>query len=381
MPVVIFILATAVFAQATSEFMLAGLLPDIADDLGVTLPAAGLLTSAFAVGMIVGAPTMAALGRRWSPRWSLTGFLVLFIAAHVVGALTASFELLLITRFIAAVANAGFLAVTLSTVNLLVRPELRTRAIALVLAGTTLALIAGVPGGAALGAVFGWRSTLWAVALVSVPAVVAVAFGAPVRSGEDGPTGAGSLRSELATLKRPVLITALALGILVNGATFGAFTYLAPLAEGIGGGAVTVLLAVFGLGAFGGVTAAGRFADTHTTLIIGAGGVLLCGGWVMFALTSDQAAALFVMSAVQGFLSFLVGSTLIARIMHHSAGADTMGGAYATVALNVGAAAGPVLGGLALESGDSGPAWASACLVATAVAIVLSRRVLRAGPV
>lgn len=381
MPLVIFILATAVFAQATSEFMLAGLLPDIADDLGATLPAAGLLTSAFAIGMIVGAPTMAALGRRWSPRWSLTGFLLLFIAAHVVGALTASFELLLISRFIAAVANAGFLAVTLSTVNVMVRPEVRTRAIALVLAGTTLALIAGVPGGAALGAVFGWRSTLWAVALVSVPAVVVVAVGAPARSGGGVSAGAVSLRSELAALKRPVLITTLVLGILVNGATFGAFTYLAPLAEGLGGAAVTALLAVFGMGAFGGVTAAGRLADTHATAIISTGGALLCGGWVLFALTSGQPIALFVMAAVQGFLSFLVGSTLIARIMHHSAGADTMGGAYATVALNIGAAAGPVLGGLALAPGGSGPAWVSAGLVAAAVAIVVGGRVLRLGSV
>src|SRR5689334_21739983 len=102
MPFLLYLLALAVFAQGTSEFVLAGLLPAIAADLGVSLSQAGLLTSSFAVGMVVGAPVMAAGGRRLSPRWTMTGFLVVFVIAHIVGALTGSFAVLLLTRFLAA---------------------------------------------------------------------------------------------------------------------------------------------------------------------------------------------------------------------------------------------------------------------------------------
>ena len=143
MPALLYLLALAVFAQGTSEFVLAGLLPGISHDLGVPLGQAGLLTSAFAVGMIVGAPTMAAISRRLSPRWTLTGFLAVFIVVHVVGALTDDFGVLFATRVLAALANAGFLAVTLSTVSRIVAAERQARALSVILAGTTVALIAG----------------------------------------------------------------------------------------------------------------------------------------------------------------------------------------------------------------------------------------------
>ncbi|WP_306371396.1 MFS transporter, partial [Nocardiopsis sp. CC223A] len=142
MPFLLYMLALAVFAQGTSEFMLAGLLPAVSADLGVSTPQAGLLTSSFAVGMVVGAPVVAVLGRRWSPRWTLTGLLGLFTAAHVVGALTDDFCVLLATRVAAALANAGFLAVALAVVAAVVPAGLRARGLPVVLGGTTLALVA-----------------------------------------------------------------------------------------------------------------------------------------------------------------------------------------------------------------------------------------------
>lgn len=173
MPAVLYFLALAVFAQGTSEFVLAGLLPDIALDLGVPLGQAGSLTSAFAVGMVIGAPTMAAVSRRLSPRWTLTGFLAVFIAVHIIGALTDDFGVLFTTRVIAAFANAGFLAVTLSTVTRLVSPARQARALSVILGGTTLALIVGVPMGSLVGSALGWRATLGAIAAISLPALVA----------------------------------------------------------------------------------------------------------------------------------------------------------------------------------------------------------------
>lgn len=169
MPLPLYLLALAVFAMGTSEFMLAGLLPDIASDLDVTVGTAGTLTSAFAIGMIVGAPLAAALARNWSRRSSLLGFVLTFTAAHAVGAVTTGFPVLFATRVVAALANAGFLAVALTTAATLVPPDRKGRALAVLLSGTTVATIAGVPGGSVLGTLLGWRATFWAVAALCLP--------------------------------------------------------------------------------------------------------------------------------------------------------------------------------------------------------------------
>ncbi|MEV0110415.1 Cmx/CmrA family chloramphenicol efflux MFS transporter [Nocardia sp. NPDC050799] len=369
MPFALYLLALAVFAMGTSEFMLAGLVPDIAADLGVDLGATGLLTSAFAIGMVVGAPLMAGLARNWPIRSSLLGFLLLFLAAHIAGAATGSFSVLIGTRVVAAVANAGFLAVALTAAAALVPAGRQGRALAILLGGTALATVAGVPGGALLGAMLGWRATFWALALLCLPAAAGVVLaGMPGRSGRT----ATDLRRELTQLRRPRLLAVMLLGALVNAATFGGFTFLAPLVTGTGGLGVLwvpVALVLFGVGSFAGVTVAGRLSDEYAAVVIAVGGPLLCGGWFALALTADRPVALLVLVCVLGALSFGVGSTLIARVLYEAAGAPTMAGSYATAALNVGAAVGPALAGLALGTGwgDRGPMWVSGVLVGVAL--------------
>ena len=147
MPRALYLLALAVFAMGTSEFMLAGLVPDIAARLDVPVGTAGLLTSAFAVGMVLGAPVMAASARRLPVRATLLGCVALFALAHVVGAVTPSFAALVAVRVVAAFANAGFLAVALSTAATLVPADRTGRAVAVLLSGTTAAMVAGVPAG------------------------------------------------------------------------------------------------------------------------------------------------------------------------------------------------------------------------------------------
>lgn len=374
MPVLLHLLAVAVFAQGTSEFVLAGLLPGIASDLDISLGRAGLLTSAFALGMVIGAPVMAALARRLSPRRALTGFLAVFVLVHAIGAVTESFADLLVTRIVAALANAGFLAVALSTVALLVPVERRTRALSIVLGGTTLALIAGVPLGAFVGSALGWRATLWAIAAVSVPALVAVLVATPARpEARGGSVAVGTLRREVATLRQGPVQFNLVMAILVNAATFCTFTYLAPIATGpagLPGSTVPVLLAVFGVGAFLGVTIAGRFGDRHWHRLISVTGPVILIGWGLLAVAVASPVALWALALTQGATSFALGSTLIARIMATAHGAPTMGGAFATVGLNLGAIVGPVVGGVAIDvSGARGPVVASAALVLAAVAL------------
>jgi DHA1 family chloramphenicol resistance protein-like MFS transporter len=386
MPVLLYVLAVAVFAQGTSEFVLAGLVPGISADLGITIAQAGYLTSGFAVGMVVGAPLTAALGRRLPPRWTLTGCLLVFVAAHAAGALTDQFAVLLVSRFVAALANAGFLAVALSTVTAVVPAGKQARALAAILGGTTLALIAGVPAGAFLGEIWGWRSALWAIAALSALALVAVAVLTPGRLGPDVPHARVDLRAELGTLRSPDLLRYLVLGVLVNGATFCAFTYLAPIVTdgaGLGSSLVPVVLSLFGLGAFAGVSAAGRLAEAHGHLVLGIGVPVLVAGWLLWAVLAGSPAAVWVLAPVLGALSFAVGGTLIARGMAAAHGAPTMGGAYSTVALNLGALVGPLLGGLAMGPlGLMGPLVVSASLAAIAAALwsATSRRRAAAPP-
>ncbi|RBM20890.1 chloramphenicol efflux pump [Prauserella sp. PE36] len=369
MPLVIYLLGLAVFAQGTSEFMLSGLLPDIAADLRVSVPAAGSLTSVFAVGMIAGAPLLAIASLRWSPRRALLTFLIAFVLVHVVGAVTPSFGVLLATRVLAALANAGFLAVALAVATRLVGPDAKGRATSALLGGVTLACVAGVPAGALLGQLWGWRSAFWAVALVSVPAVFAILRSVPGDRGEDAPPSA---RRELRALRRPRLLVTLLLGSLVNGATFCAFTYLAPLATDVTGfapGWVPALLAVFGIGSFAGVTLSGRFADTHPLPLLVAGGLALLTGWIAFAIVAANPAAAVVLLFAQATLSFAVGSTLISQVLYATPEAPTLGGGFATAAFNVGAALGPWLGGVVIGGGLGyrSPIWVSAALVATAL--------------
>ncbi|AJP03970.1 chemotaxis protein [Streptomyces cyaneogriseus subsp. noncyanogenus] len=370
MPFALVLLGLAVFAQGTSEFMLSGLIPDIARDLGVSVPAAGALTSAFAVGMVVGAPLMAGLGRRWSRRGALLAFLLAFLAVHVAGALTDSFAVLLATRVIGALANAGFLAVALVTAAAMVPPDAKGRATSMLLGGVTLACVVGVPAGALLGQWWGWRAAFWAVVLLSVPAVVAVARSVPGGAADTAP---GPLRGELRSLRGPRLQVTLLMGALVNGATFCTFTYLAPLTTeiaGLDGRWVPGVLALFGAGSLAGVSLGGRFADRRPGPVLVAGGAALCAGWGLFALGAGEPVLLLALVLVQGALSFGVGSTLISQALYAASGAPTLAGGFATAAFNVGAALGPWLGGMAIGAGFGyrSPLWVSAGLVAAALA-------------
>ncbi|WP_067170682.1 Cmx/CmrA family chloramphenicol efflux MFS transporter [Microtetraspora niveoalba] len=373
MPFAIYILGLAVFAQGTSEFMLSGLIPDIAAELNVSISATGTLTSAFAAGMIVGAPLMAVLSLRWPRRRALLAFLVAFMLVHAIGAITASFSVLLVTRVLGALANAGFLAVGLATATGMVEPDAKGRATSVLLGGITLACVAGVPAGAVLGQTLGWRSAFWAVALVSLPAVFAVLRAVPdTVPATGGPDEARpGARRQLRALRSPRLLVVLLLAALVNAATFCTFTYLTPLITHVSGFSehwVPAMLALFGLGSFAGVTVGGRLSDTRPMRVLIPGGIALLAGWVLFTATAGSPVAALLLVFLQGALSFAVGSTLITQVLYAATRAPSLGGSFATAALNVGAAAGPALGGVTIAAGFGyrSPLWVSALLVAAA---------------
>ncbi|WP_199440169.1 Cmx/CmrA family chloramphenicol efflux MFS transporter [Umezawaea beigongshangensis] len=375
MPLFVHVLGLAVFAQGTSEFVLSGLVPGIARDLSVSVAAAASLTSAYAAGMVLGAPVTAVLSARWPRRRALASLLTAFVVVHVVGALTTSFPVLLATRVVAAVVNAGFLAVAMSVAAALVAPAQRTRATAVLLAGVTLSCLVGVPAGALLADRSGWRSAFWAIAVLCLPALLLVFRSAPTDAARRDEV---SIRREARELRSRPLQRALVLAALVNGATFATFGYLAVIATDVAhlsGGAVPGLLAAFGAGAFLGVTAAGRWGGRVGPDLV----LAVCAlptGWAALALASTDAVALFALAAVQGALSFGIGSALVGRVVQVATDAPTLSGSFATVALNAGAFAGPLLAGaVAGTTGDHrDAAWVSAVLAAAATAVVLTSR-------
>lgn len=388
MPFLVYLLALAVFAQGTSEFMLAGLLPTISADLGIPIATAGLLTSAFALGLVIGAPVMAIVSRRLPMSVTLTGFLAVFIVMHVIAALGMSFELLLASRAISALAYAGFLAVTLSSVMRVAPQRLQPRAISIILGGTTLALIAGVPAGAAFGEALGWRATFWGVAALCLPAALMLPFARSTQqielpakaqhvAGPGDPTP--TLRAEFATLKQATLLQAIVLEVLVSAATFCSFSYLAVIAvqrAEIPQALVPLVLTLFGGGSFAGVLLAGRLGHLPWRRIILPCTMLFGALWLGFAAVSDRPLGVWLLAALLGATSFAVGSILIARVLQTSAGAPTLGGAYSTTALNLGALLGPALGGTAITGfGLIAPPLLSAIFaLSAALLMVLTRQ-------
>ncbi|GIJ25827.1 hypothetical protein Vqi01_09890 [Micromonospora qiuiae] len=205
--------------------MLAGLLPDIATDLGVTIPQAGGLISAFALGMLIGAPVLAILTLRWPRRLALLVFLGVFIATHIVSAVTDSYGLLFAMRFVGAFAYAGFWAVGASTAMGMAGPARRGRAMSIVASGLTVATVIGLPAGTWIGQHLGWRGAFWAVAILSAIAAVATIAAIPTLRPENPP----SIRAELRGLTPPRLWLSYAMTAVATTALIGTFSYLAAM--------------------------------------------------------------------------------------------------------------------------------------------------------
>lgn len=386
MPTVVLVLAVAVFAQGTSEFMLSGMLDEMAVDSGVSLASAGLLTSLFAVGMVIGAPIMAMTAGRLPRRNALAGFLAVFCLSHVIGAVTTQFVLLLATRAVAAVANAGFLAIALAALPTMVGPVLIGRATSVVLSGVTVACIVGVPAGTVLGQAWGWQSAFLAVAVVSAVALVLVWTTAGRSESDDDRSAPArmSTRREWAVLGRRPVRAAVIVAVLVNAGTFSCFTYLGAITGELtdpDSPSVPVVLALFGIGSFIGVTVAGRYGDRYRRRIMAGGTVGLVGVWLLTALTAHVLVALAIMTLVAGAGAFGIGSTLIAAIVHTATpSAPRIAGAVATTAFNLGAVLGPTVAGLTISrtTRSDGALWAS--VVFTALAATVAMTTLRHAP-
>lgn len=373
MPLAVYILGLSVFALGTSEFMLSGLLPPIADDMGVSIPRAGLLISAFAIGMVVGAPLLAVATLRLPRRTTLISLISVFGVGQVAGALAPSYEVLFASRVISAFACAGFWAVGAAVAIAMVPVNARARAMAVMIGGLSIANVLGVPLGAFLGENLGWRSAFWAVGAASAVALVGVVTLIPRIP---LPAEKPQLRREMGIYKDRQVWLSIVITALAAGGVFCAFSYLAPLLTDVAGldsGWVPTVLALFGAGALVGTTIGGRVADAHLfgVLLSGiAASTVFLGALALFA--SNQAAVI-TLSFLLGLSAFYTAPALNARMFNVAGAAPTLAGATTTAAFNLGNTGGPWLGGAVIDAdfGFEATAWAGAAMTVVALAVVV----------
>ncbi|MGK4591113.1 Cmx/CmrA family chloramphenicol efflux MFS transporter [Amycolatopsis sp. w19] len=380
MPLAVCVLGLSVFALGTSEFMITGLLPGMAADLDVGIPKAGLLISAFAIGMVVGAPLLAIATLRVPRRATLMALLVVFGLSHVVGALGSGYALLFATRVVSAVACAGFWAVAAATAVALVPVERRGRALAILVGGLTVANIAGVPAGTFLGQHAGWRAAFWAVTALTVIALIGVFALVPeTQNGEDKT----DVATELRLYRGGRFWLALGVIALAQAMIFATFSYLAPLLTEVAGlpeSWVPGVLSLFGLGALIGITAGGRLADARPFATLYGGLAVALLALVLLALSGPATPVAIFAVFLFGVAGFGVNPALNVRAFAVAGNAPTLVGASTTAAFNVGNTVGPWLGGESIDAGLGYPsvAWVSTGLgVATVVALTFAAGVQR----
>ena len=378
LPFVVYVLAVGTFLMLTTEFVVAGLLPEIAGDLQVSVAQAGLLITVFAVGMVVGAPTMALLTRRMPRRTTLVLALVVFAAGHLVVALGSSFVLLLAARFVTAFATGAFWSVASVAATRAAGPGASARALGLVGAGGMLANVVGVPLGAFAGQLSSWRGPFWALAALALATVPLIARHVPREEDDQQPV---SLRSELGAMRSGRLWLVLAACATTTGGVLSAYSYISPLLTdraGIAPSWVPLILVGFGVGSLIGTIVGGRLGDVRphvTTIAVAASTAVVL---LAVYLLSAYAIPTVLLVVLLGLLGLSANPVLQALAVRFSGLAPTLGVAMTVAAFNLGTAVGSWGAGHALDSeiGAVGPALVGTGIAALTLipTIALARR-------
>ncbi|RPE34493.1 MFS transporter [Kitasatospora cineracea] len=372
MPLALLALAIGAFGIGTTEFVIMGLLPEVASDFGVGIPTAGLLVTGYAAGVVVGAPLMTVLGTRISRKRMLMLLMVLFTAGNLLSALAPGFGVMLAGRIVASLAHGAFFGIGSVVAAELVAPEKKAGAIATMFTGLTVANIVGVPLGTFIGQQIGWRTTFAAVAALGVVGLLGIARLVP-----DLPRPAGAhLRRELAAFKNAQVVLAMGMTVLGFGGVFAAITYIKPMMTEVAGfseGSVTWLLVLLGVGMFLGNLLGGRFADRRLMpmLFTTLGG--LTAVLALFTVTAHNEATAAVTLLLIGALGFATVPPLQKRVLDQAHGAPTLASAVNIGAFNLGNALAAWLGGAVITAGlgYTAPNWVGALLAGSALVLAL----------
>lgn len=353
-PLAVYLLGLSLFAMGSAEFLMGGILPKIAEDLQISLPTAGTLISAFAVGALIGAPPLAIMTLHWPRRATLFLSQAVFVAATAFSLVSEGYLGILIARFVMGLAYACFWAVAASTAVQLVASDRRAKALSVVVSGLTVAMVLGGPAGTFISELTGWRGGFWAVVAATTVAAIAILLVLPARIGGNMP--APDTATELRAMKRPVLWVAYATTAATTAAYMGTFGYMGALLIDVSGlplDWLPAVLSLFGLGAFLGLTIGGRTADRHpfSTLISGIAGLILVSGAIAFF--ASHMVAIVILVFLLGVVGFILNPAVWGRVYIIAPDAPTLAGATNSSAFQLGLTVAPVLGGLPISYGHS----------------------------
>lgn len=350
LPLVIYVLTAGTFLMGTTEFVVAGLLPQIAADFDISVARAGLAITVFAIGMIVGTPSMALLTLRLPRRLTLTLSLLVFAVGHVIVALTGSFAIMLAARVLTAFATGAFWAVAAVVAARIVGPAASSRALGIVLGGGMLANVLGVPIGAFAGQLIGWRGPFWALAGLAILLALAVARTVPA---DDAQHGSPSVRAEFAGLRSGRLWLTLATCAAVNAGVLSIYSFIAPLLTertGLAEWTIPIALVLFGTGALIGSILGGRAGGRHpfgTPLVAAAVTLVAAIGLSLF---STMPVPTFILFSLLGLVGLSANPVLVNLAVRYGGEAPTLASAMATSIFNLGTAVGTAITGAALAT-------------------------------
>ncbi|NEW41084.1 MFS transporter [Nocardia cyriacigeorgica] len=378
LPIGVYLLGFSLFAMGTAEFLLAGVLPVVANDLDITLSSAGMLITAFALGVVFGGPPLAVVGLRWPRRTALLATQAIFAAGIVIG-LFGNYQVLLVTRVVSGVAYAGFFAVASVTAISLVTPDRNARASGVVVSGLSIAMVAGGPTGTLLSHFTDWRGGFWAVVLLTLAGMIGCMLGLPAADPSSGAAVQPSVSRELRTMRTPRLWGIYAITILTTAAYMITFNYLAAILADITKVPevwIPAILALFGVGAFVGLSIGGRISDRHPhrALLSGAAVITVLSGVMVFAV--DQVWAVVPIVFLIGIAAFVLNPALYSRVFAIAADAPTLAGATTVSAFQLGISMTPVLAALTLSRGAplTSVCWIGAVLAVVAIPVILADR-------
>jgi predicted MFS family arabinose efflux permease len=313
-PRAVYILALGIFAMVTSEFAVAGLMPQMAEGLHVTVPQIGYLITAFAVAMAAGGPFLTMAVAKLPPRTALMTLFAVFLAGNVLAATAPGYAVMTTARIITGVASQAFFGVAVSLCVQLTRPEVRGRAIAVVMNGLMLGTLLGLPLSTLVGERFGWRAAFWVISALALVAAAVTRAGVPPleRAGSGG-----SLREELGVFRNPKLWLVLSTSTLIIGATFSAFSYFNPILTEVTGfstGTVPALLIAYGATTVIGNTVVGRLADRRTVPVLAVGLLLNALFLTGFALLADMPAPAVLCMLGIGLVGVTMNPAMVTRV-------------------------------------------------------------------
>ncbi|MFI2944896.1 MFS transporter [Serratia nematodiphila] len=376
MPLALLALTISAFAIGTTEFVIVGLIPTIAKQLGVTVPSAGLLVTIYALGVAIGAPVLTALTSRIPRKLLLVGLMVLFTLGNLLAWQSPSYESLVVARLLTGLAHGVFFSIGSTIATSLVAKEKAASAIAIMFGGLTVALVTGVPLGTFIGQQFGWRETFLAVSLIGAVATLASIILVPSNIKNQGSAG---VREQLKVLTHPRLLLIYAITALGYGGVFTTFTFLAPMMQELAGfSAPTVswILLAYGVAVAVGNIWGGKLADRHgavraLSFIFAALAVLL----LVFQFTASHSIAALLTVIVMGVFAF--GNVpglqvyVVQKAAQYTPNAVDVASGLNIAAFNIGIALGSVIGGQTVASlGLAQTPWIGALIVVVALLLV-----------